>query len=211
MLMVLLALSLYAQPAFSQYGSESFIESFVGGNLAIPTGDLSGNLQPDSLNAGIGFGVDLGAGYYLKPKIVVGVFFSSRSMKTKELGLHHRAFDIGMYGKYLLNDVAAVKFSPYVKGAAGVNFSKLARVVEDDGINVFREISQDPTLAAEFALGLQYKNNEFGGLFLEGAAHYDLSGGNSGDYREVSYPWNNGNNMYMLIRAGIIFNIGRKE
>jgi hypothetical protein len=74
-----------------------------------------------------------------------------------------------------------------------------------------RELSQDPTLATEAALGVHYRNNDFGGLYLEGAAHYDFTGGNDGDYRGVPYSWTNGNTMYFLVRAGILFNIGRKE
>ena len=201
-------------PVLAQYGSEPFIEGYVGANLTMPTGNLKNNLTPDSLNAKLGYGFDFGAAYYIKPQMALGIYFNSRNMKTENFDLYHRVFEFGLFGKYLLNDLSNASMAPYLKLSAGANFSKFAQAVESGGETIYREISHVPVLGVEAALGIQTKlkkDNEAGGIFLEAAVHNDFVDKSEGKFLGTGYPWSHGNALYFMLRGGIYFNIGRKE
>jgi len=210
----IITLLLCVSPVLAQYGSEPFIEGYVGANLTVPTGNLKNNLTPDSLNAKMGYGLDLGIAYYLKPQLALGIYFNSRNMKTSNFDLYHRVFEVGASGKYLLSDLSNSSMSPYLKITAGASFSKFAQAVEIDGGTIYREISHAPVLGLEAALGIQAKlkkDNQAGGVFLEAAVHNDFVDKSEGKFLGVGYPWSHGNALYFMLRGGVFFNIGRKE
>ncbi len=207
---IIASLFLLSSPAYAQYEEEPFIEAFVGGNLAVPIGYIKNDLDPDSLNAKAGLGFDIGAGYYLSNKMIAGVYFNVRNMGVKDLPLKHRVFEFGAYGKYLFRDLSEVSLSPYIKLSAGLNFSKLATRVLDDGQPVYRELSYSPTLGTEANLGLQWRTNSYGGIYIEAAYHFDFMNDVTGDFESTDYVWGDNNN-FILFKAGVLFNIGPKE
>jgi len=209
---VLITVLLCFSTAFGQYyeEAESFVEGYIGGNLTMPTGYLANDLDPDSLNATMSVGFEGGAGYFVKDNLIVGLYFSLNNMGTEDLDLNHRIYELGAYGKYLFRDLTEVSFSPYARATAGLNFSKLVTKVESDGQPLFRELSLDPTFGFGLALGIHYKTNDFGGLFLEAGYNYDFTNDVVGDFKGVDYPWGD-NNQYLAIMAGVLFNIGPKE
>lgn len=208
---VIVSLLVCSSLTLAQYEEEPYIEGFVGGNLSLPMGYISNDLIPDSLNATPGFGLDAGIGYYLKPRYILGLYFDVRNMATDGMGLHHRAFEFGVYGKFLFSNLTEATLSPYVRLSAGVNFSKLAaKVAGEGGVPVYRELSHDPAPGAELSVGLHKKTNERGAIFIEAAFHIDMMNGTAAEYRGVDYEWGD-NNQFVIIRAGILFNIGPKE
>lgn len=210
----IIALLLCVSPAMAQYGSEPFIEGFVGGNLTLPTGNLKNNLSPDSLNAKLGYGFDMGGCYYIKPQVAIGLYFNSRNMKTQDFDLYHRVFEFGVYGKYLLNNLSNTQMTPYLKVSGGLSFSKFAEPITDGDKPVYSEISHNPVPGIEGALGLQTKlkkDNTAGGIFIEAAAHYDMVDKSMGKHVGSRIPWTHGNALYFMLRGGIYFNISHKE
>ena len=208
--LVLVAMLIAATAVQAQYEDESFIEAYIGGNYTIPNGYIKNDLVPDSLNAKGGLGLDVSVGYYMKPKLILGVYFNNRNLGVEGLNLNHRSFELGLYGKYLFMDMTEARVSPYLKLSGGINFSNLATVVFDDGISKFRELSYDPTLGTEGAIGLHLKTNSYGGLFFEAGYHMDFTDDIIGSYEGTDYTWG-GNNNYLIFRAGVLFNIGPKD
>ena len=200
--------------AFGQYEMEAepFIEGFVGPNVTLPTGYLANDLMVPGadLNAKARIGIDAGAGYFFTNSVIAGLYFSARNMSTESLDRHHRIFEFGVYGKFLFADITEKSWSPYVRAMVGLNFSKLATRVTDDTLIVYRELSYDPALGTGIALGGYIKFNQHGGIFVEGAYHYDFMDGVIGEFKSVNYRWGD-NNQYVTVVAGVIFNIGPKE
>ena len=196
--------------ATAQYEEEPYIEGFVGANLTLPMGHIKNDLEPDSLNAENGFGFDIGIGYYFTNHLIGGIYFNIQNMGVKDFELTHRVFEFGAYGKYLLLDLSESKISPYLKLSAGLNFSKFGTKVFDDSQPVFRELSYKPSLGTAAALGFQWKTNDRGGIFLEFDYNYDFVKDNTGEFESIDYSWKE-NNSYLMIKAGVVFNIGPKE
>lgn len=207
---IIVSLLLLSSLAYAQYEEDPYIEGYVGGNFSMPMGHLKNDVVPDSLNATNGFGLDIGIGYYLKPNLITGLYFNVRNMGADEIDLNHRMFEFGAYGKYLIGDFAEKNLVPYFRLSAGLNFSKLATKVEGESGPIFRELSYDPTLGTELALGAHYKTNDFGGIFAEAAFHFDMTDGATGEYKGINYEWG-GNDMFVMFRLGILFNVGPKE
>lgn len=178
--------------------------------MTLPIGHMKNDLDPDSLNAETGLGFDIGAGYYISNKLVAGLYFTVQTMGAKEIDLSHRVYEFGAFGKYLLLDLTEKKLSPYVKFSAGLNFGKMTSKVFDDGRPVFRELSYKPTLGTAAAIGFQLKTNERGGLYLEFDYNFDFMEDVAGEFEDIDYSWAK-NNAYLLIKAGIVFNIGPRE
>lgn len=199
-----------ASLAAAQYEAEPFIEGFIGGNFTLPFGYITSDLEPNSIQATNGIGLELGAGYFFKPQIVGGTFFSVRNTGTDGSGLRHRIFEVGLYGKYLISDLTAKSFSPYVRVSAGLGFNKLARAVSDHGQPVLRELSHKPALGTEIGVGVHYRTNSYGAIYGEAAYHLDWMSGVKGTYQSVDYPWGD-NNGFLELKAGVLFNIGPKE
>lgn len=177
----------------------------------MPTGTLKNDMNPDSLNAKGSFGGEIGLGYYWKPNVIIGLYFCGRNMTTEELDLRHRAYDVGLYGKYLFKDISETSLSPYVKVNAGMNISKLATKVEAEGGGVaFRELSFDPTFQGGVALGVHKKTNSNGGLYFEVGYQMDMMDGVTGEFRGTDYEFTD-NNGFLMIKLGVLFNIGRRE
>ncbi len=196
--------------AFAQYEDDPFVEGFVGANFTLPTGTLKNDMDPDSLNAGNGFGGEIGFGYYLKSNTIVGLYFSGRNMSAENIDLKHRIYNVGIYTKRVLGDLTEKSLAPYVKVNAGLSFSKLATKVNSEGGGiVFRELSYDPTFQAGIALGIHKKTNEFGALYFEVGYQMDLMDGVVGDFKGVDYEFKD-NNGFLLIKLGVLFNIGPK-
>ncbi len=208
--MIIASLFLLSSLAYAQYEEEPFIEGFAGGNLTLPTGHIKNDLDPDSLNAKAGLGFDIGAGYYLSNKLIAGVYFNVRNMGVKDLPLKHRVFEFGAYGKYLFRDLSEVSLSPYLKFSAGLNFSKLATRVFDDSQLVYRELSYSSTLGTEANVGLHWKTNSYGGVYVEVAYRFDFMNDVAGEFESIDYVWGDNNN-FILFKAGVLFNIGPKE
>jgi len=206
---VVAALLCLSSVAYAQYEEEPFIEGFVGGNFALPTGHIKNDLEPSSLNAKSGIGLDLGMGYHFKPQIVAGVYFSVRNLGTEDTDLSHRAFELGGFGKFFMANPAEKSLLPYARLSGGICFSKLATEVMDDGKYVLRELSYTPTFGGEAGLGLQWKTNSHGGVYFEVAYHVDFMDGVTGEYESRDYAWEKNNNL-IVVKVGVAYNIGRK-
>lgn len=207
---VIMSVLLCSSLAFAQYEEDPYIEGYVGANISMPMGYLKNDLMPDSLNATGKIGLDFGAGYYVKSKLIIGLYMTIGNMGTKEVELNHRAYELGSYAKYLISDITEASVSPYVKLSAGINFSKMATRVDGETGPILRELSLGPTLGTSFALGVHFKTNDYGAIFVEAAYSYDLTSGVSGEYKGKDYEWGD-NNQYLLLKAGVAFNIGPKE
>jgi hypothetical protein len=207
---VVMSLFVFSSMAFAQYDEEPFIEGFVGGNFTMPSGYMKNDLVPDSLNATGGIGFNVGGGYYFKPNLIVGLYVGANNMGAEDIDLNHRVFEFGLYTKYFVKDLSESSFSPYIKVSGGLAFSKLITKVTSDGNVSFRELSYSPALGVDVALGLHIKTNETGGVYLEGGYKTDLMNGITGEFKGVDYEWGDNNN-FLIIRAGILFNIGPKE
>lgn len=208
------SLTIGSSLAYGQYEDVSglYIEGFVGPNVTIPIGYIGNDMTYDtlSLNAEPGIGLDIGAGYFLKNTLVAGVYFNIRNMGVEDLDLHHRVYEFGIYGKFLFFDIEETSWSPYVRLNAGLNFSKMVTKVERDGIPAYRELSHDPTLGTGISLGIFKKTNSYGGVYLETTFNFDLTDGLAGDFKGVEYEWGD-NNQYVVVKAGVVFNIGPAE
>jgi len=200
--------------AFAQYEMESepFIEGFVNINGTLPMSYLKDDLivSGANLNAKAGVGVDLGAGYYFTNSLIAGLYFSARNMGVEDFGFHHRVFETGLYGKYQFMDMTEKKWTPYARLTVGLNFSKLATRVLDGTTYVYRELSYDPTIGVGIGAGMYLKLNGYGGIFAEGSYHRDMMDGVGGEFKGVDYNWGD-NNQYIVIGAGVVFNIGPNE
>jgi len=207
---VVMGMLLSASLAFGQYGEDPYMEGYVGANYTLPMGYMKNDLMPDSLNASGNLGFDLGLGYYVNPKLSVGLYFNLRNMNTEGLDLSHHVYEVGTYGRYFLSNISETSFSPYARLSAGVNFSKLVTRVEGEGGPSFRELSMEPTLGLGFGLGMYLKTNDYGAVYIEGIYNYDFTSGIVGEFKGVDYVWGD-NNQYLSIKAGIAYNIGPKE
>ncbi len=209
---IVISFLICSSSAFGQYEEEPYIEGFVGPNLTLPIGYIGNDLSSDSvsLNAEPGFGLDAGFGYYIKSTLITGFYFNVRNMGVEDLDLHHRVFEIGAYGKFLFSDIMETSWSPYARLTAGLNFGKLVTKVEGETGPVYRELSHSPTLGAGLSLGMYKRTSEFGGVYLEATFNFDLMDGVTGDYQGRDYEWGD-NNQYVVIKAGVVFNIGPSE
>ena len=131
-------------------------------------------------------------------------------MDTEEIELNHRVYEIGTYGRFFLSNISDVSYSPYARISAGLNFSKLVTRVEDDAGPLFRELSMDPTLGIGFGLGMHVKTNSYGAIYVEATYNYDFTSGIVGKFKGNEYVWGD-NNQYLIIKAGIAFNIGPRD
>ena len=179
--------------ATAQYEEEPYIEGFVGANYTLPMGHMKDDLEPDSLNAENGFGLDIGLGYYFTSQLIGGMYFNAQNMGAKDIDLTHRVFEFGAYGKYLIMNMEDSKISPYLKLSLGMNFSKLVTKVSDDGRPVYRELAYKPTLGTSAALGFHFKTNERGGIFVEFDYNYDLLKDVTGEFESTDYNWKENN------------------
>ena len=59
-----------ASLAAAQYEAEPYIEGFTGVSYSLPTGFIKNDMTPGTLKATNGFGLELGAGYFIKPRVV---------------------------------------------------------------------------------------------------------------------------------------------
>ncbi|MEE9442960.1 MAG: hypothetical protein V3V99_09865 [candidate division Zixibacteria bacterium] len=207
---VVMSFFVFSSMVLAQYEDEPYVEGFVGGNFTSPSGYMKNDLVPDSLNATGGLGFIIGGGYYFRSNLILGLYFSMNNMGANDIDLNHRVFDFGIYTKYFIKDLSESSFSPYVKVSGGLAFSKLITKVTSNGGVTFRELSYSPALGVDVALGLHWKTNEYGALYFEGGYKTDLMDGVTGEFKGVDYPWLDNNN-FLIIRAGVIFNIGPKE
>ncbi len=202
--------------AFGQYEevAEPYIEGFVDINGTLPMGYLKNDLivSGANLNAKAGVGLDVGAGYYLTKSLIAGLYFSARNMGVEDdaLDFHDRVFEVGIYGKYNLMNIAEKSWTPYIRATVGLNFSKLATRVRDLNNYVYRELGYDPSLGTGIGAGAHFKFNARGGVYVEGSYHMDMMDGVGGEFKGVEYNWGD-NNQYVVIGAGVLFNIGPKE
>ncbi len=209
---ILLAVILFSlsAPTFAQYEEDSFIEAFIGPNFTLPTGHLKNDLVPDSLNATSGIGFDAGVGYYYKSNLVIGGYFRFLHMGVEELDMSHRIYSAGLYGKFFFADIAEGSGSPYIRFSGGLNFDKFVTEVVDGSILRYRELSYSPTPAVEFSLGYHLKTTDAGAIYIEAAYGYDFSDGVTGEFKSQKSIWG-ANNQVVVLRAGVLFNIGPKE
>lgn len=200
--------------AFGQYEEESepFIEGFVNINGTLPMGYLKNDLLVSgaNLNAKAGVGLDVGAGYFFTNSLIAGLYFSARNMGVEDFGFHHRVFEGGIYGKYQFMNITEKSWSPYLRVTVGLNYSKLATRVVDGNNHVYRELGYDPAAGLGAGLGMYLKLNARGGLFAEGSYHVDMTKGLGGEFKGIEYSWGD-NNKYVVLGAGVLFNIGPKE
>lgn len=197
-------------PTFAQYEDDPFLEGFIGPNYTLPLGHLKNDLEPEGLKATSGIGFDAGIGYYYKPSLIIGGYFRFLNMGTEDIDMSHRTYSVGMYGKFLFLDIVEGSGSPYLRMSAGINFGKFATRVDGEFTPTFRELSYAPTPAVEIALGFHKKTAEAGAIYFEGAFGYDFTDGITGEFRSQKTEWG-ANNQYVIIRAGVLFNIGAKE
>ncbi|MFH1701437.1 MAG: hypothetical protein ABIE07_12735 [Candidatus Zixiibacteriota bacterium] len=201
---------IFSSLVLAQYEDEPYVEGFVGGNYISPSGYIKNDLEPDSLNATGGIGFNIGAGYYFKSNLVMGLYFGVNNMGAQDIVLNHRVFDFGLYAKYFVRDITESSLSPYVKVSGGLVFSKLITKVTSNGSVAFRELSYSPAFGTEIALGLHWKTNELGAVYFEGGYKIDMMNGVTGEFKGVDYPWSDNNN-FLIFRAGVTVNIGPKE
>lgn len=199
-----------ASLAFGQYDEDPYMEGYVGANYTLPMGYIKNDLTPASLNAVGKLGLDIGFGYYVNPQLSVGLFFNMRNMDTDNLDLNHRVYEFGPYGRYFLTNISETSFSPYLKVSAGLNFSKLVNRVDGETGPTYRELSLEPTLGIGGGVGLYLKTNDYGAVYLEGIYNYDFTSGVTGEFRGNEYTWGD-NNQYLMIKAGVAYNIGPRE
>lgn len=207
---IVIGMLLSTSLAFGQYDDDPYMEGYVGANYTLPMGYMKNDLMPDSLNAVGNLGFDIGIGYYVNPRLSVGLCFNLRNMKTDELELNHRVYEIGPYARFFLSNISETSFSPYAKASAGLNFSKLVQRVDGESGPTYRELSLEPTLGVGLGLGVYLKTNDYGAVYLEGTYHYDFTNGITGEFRGMDYEWGD-NNQYLLVKAGVAFNIGPRE
>jgi hypothetical protein len=207
---VIMSLLLSSSLVWAQYEEEPYVEGYVGLNYVFPMGYIANDLEPDSINAKSGVGWDFGFGYYATPKLVVGLHFNNRNMSADKIDLNHRVIEIGAYGKYFMRNMTETSLSPYFRLTGGVSFNRLVTPVLGQEGPSYRELTYEPTWGVGIGLGLQYKTNEFGGIFFEAIYNYDFTDGIEEEYRDINYTWG-GNNQYVTLKLGVVYNIGPKD
>jgi hypothetical protein len=93
-------------------------------------------------------------------------------------------------------------FVPYIRGQAGLSFSKFTTIVIDNSVGKFRELSYDPSLMVGAGAGAFFYTTDYSGLFLEVNYYQAFSEEAKGTFQETEYRF--GENIGLLdIHAGI--------
>ena len=174
------------------------LEITVFGGLGIPTGGLTdwqtgGELGlPEDRAAQTGVTTGLEIGYFLTPKLIVGLNFVYTQFSIDESlespGHHHRLFNPNVYGKYYFEGES--NLVPYIKGHMGMENPKFSSKVYNPAGNRYRELSYDPALAMGIGAGLFYYTADYSGIFIEANYNYAMTDNVSATYLGRTYDFN---------------------
>jgi len=200
--LLILSGSVFAQ---DEWEGRDILEVSLYGGYAIPSGGISswttGQYFGESVErkAKNGFDLGLDIGYYLTPRVNLGINFIYTQFDAdvptgivipESLDKHrHRLYNPNLYLKYAFEGES--NFVPYLKVSAGVDNPKFSTWVQDqnDMTRKFRELSYDPALAFGAAAGLFYYTADFSGIFVEGGYHMGLTKDVKATYQGEEYTF----------------------
>jgi hypothetical protein len=171
---LMLSVSVLAQDEDDDEERWRNFEVIINSGLTGPLGEFSN--WNDSLDAAMGFHLAVAAGYYFTDKVCAGLYFAYTQNGIKgDLGdqydIRFRMYDLGGYIKYVAAN--ETNFEPFTQLSIGINTVKYPTWVTS-AANELREQSYDPGLSTSLAAGLIYFTSDMGGIFLEGAYHYNF-------------------------------------
>jgi len=206
LLMVFLLLSFSMSNAQDEEDVKDDLEVSIFGGLGMPFGSVTD--WHDSLGAGLGWDVGIEVGYFLTPKLVLGVNFTYYelsidvptdptitdsdggpgvtfiSLSSSAKGLSHRYYNPSLYLKYYF--FGESNWVPYIKGHVGVDNAKFTTLVEgEETVTRYRSLSYDPNFAFGFGGGLFYYTSDYSGLYIETNFHYSAGKNAEKDYGKI--------------------------
>jgi len=173
--MILLAVNF---TVFAQDEERDVIEINFYGGIGIPGSGLTDwQTGGEERAAKTGFDLGMDVGYFLNPKLIVGINFIYTQFtfdNTMEQSDHsHRLYNPNLYIKYSFEGESY--WVPFVKAHVGLDNPKFSTFVTNEAANRFRELSYDPAFAVGFGLGLFYYTADYSGLYLEANYHHAFS------------------------------------
>lgn len=208
---------IFSSVCFAQDEQEKdFLEASIFGGLAAPTGGISN--WSDSLGAKRGFTTGIEIGYFLTPRMVLGLTFSYSQFSINATGAgseeasqrHHRLYNPAIYGKYYF--FSESHFAPYFKAQAGVDNPKFVTSVYDmpSIAPKYREMSYDPAFAIGGGAGLFYYTSDVSGFFIEANLHHAFSADAKGTYQDRAYRFGEASTLFDL-HAGLAVFFGSSK
>lgn len=184
------------------------ISAFVGKGL--PQGGITD--YQDTLGAKSGFETGFESGYFVSPKVVLGLHFSytqfSIDEKAKADGLDHKLYFPALYVKYLVNTNS--NWVPYVKALAGPQIAKFTRKATNPAGDRYRALSYGPAFGYSLGIGVFYYTADYSGLYVEACYSGASTQNVEATYATQTYPFEKSVRVVDL-RAGIRFLIGSGE
>jgi len=178
--------------------------SFLGG-LGIPGNGLTDwETGGEGRSAKVGFDIGMDIGYFVTPKLVVGLNFVYTQFPfgntVGQSNQRHRLYNPNLLIKYLFEGES--NWVPYVKGYTGLENPKFSTFAVNVAANRYRELSYDPVFALGASLGLFYYTADYSGLFLEAGYHHAFSKNAEAFYLGDTYRFGKDLSLYD-VRAGI--------
>ena len=183
--------------------------AFFGG-LTSPAGDIKDLSPTEGAESGMALGMDIG--YFLTPRLIVGLNFTYTAMDINEAAgagdLKYKLYSPNLYAKYVFSGES--NFEPYVKAHVGADNPKFATLVSHPDGDRYREISYDPSFAYGAGLGFFYYTSDFSGLYLE--ANYHMAASSDAEAIYIGDTYQLGANITVLdVHAGVRLLIGSDE
>jgi hypothetical protein len=193
LLAVVLCLLLAGPAALAQEEERDIIEVDFFGGLGVPAGGVN-----DWTTAGLdraaktGFDVGIDIGYFVTPKVVLGLNFVytqfSFDNDLEDSNHSHRLYNPNLYVKYLFEGESF--WVPYLKAHVGVENPKFSTFVTNTAANRYRELSYDPAFAYGFGAGLFYYTADYSGLYIETNYHAAFTEDSEAEYLDEKYTFN---------------------
>ena len=190
--MAVLILYIITLPLHAQEEERDVVEVGFFGGLGIPSGGLSDwKTHHRARGAKTGWDIGLEAGYFLTPRMVIGVNFIYTQFSIDAAGdqtnHNHRLYNPNVYVKYLFEGES--NWIPYLKGHVGVENPKFSTFVTTSSANKYRELAYDPALAFGLGAGLFYYTADYSGVFLEINYHHAFTSDTEGRYDTKPYKF----------------------
>ncbi len=213
-IIALLVLVAFSVTAFAQEEEgRDIVELYFSGGMGIPGGGLTDwTTGGYDRAAKTGYDLSLGAGFFLKPTLILGFDFTYTQFGIENNGEqanhHHRLFTPNLYLKYSFEGES--NWAPYLKGQVGVDNPKFSTFVTNEAGNRFRELSYGPALMFGVTAGIFYYSSYYSGLYLEAGYRHSFTKEVTGTYQDTEYTFGENIN-YLGINLGIRVLFGTGE
>lgn len=180
LMVMLLSVNAVAQDE-DEYAYNDILEFALYGGVGVPGGDVTEWGDSLSLGATSGWSIGFDFGYFVSPRITIGVnLIYTRLGVDTDAGtdlasdLNHHLYTPNLYLKY--HFVSETNWLPYLKGQVGLENAKFVTAIDRPSApRVYRELSYSPSLSVAAGAGIFYYVHDYGGLFLEANYRYSFT------------------------------------